>query len=102
MNMLTIKGFQLMIGMIIFLGLYGCQQGNTKQNVDPLDDSIHDAAVLRETTDSAVLLGSYPLITPSTQIPGTIADTLAQSLPEHIKALAAFYSAMGGTDCQGE
>lgn len=58
------------------------------------DDSTHDAKV----QDSV----SYELIHDNDSIPGNIDDGVASQLKKPIKALAAFYAAMGGSGCDGE
>ncbi len=44
----------------------------------------------------------YKIIIKSNTVPGEINIAIVNQLPEPIKALAAFYAAMGGTNCTGE
>ncbi|NQD69906.1 hypothetical protein HP439_04110 [Sphingobacterium shayense] len=97
------KILEIVIVLGVFLGICSCNNSTRNGAEDNSDTSqtalIQDSA---EDSDTIIQMVSYPLIIPAAQIPGTIDDTLAANLPEHIRALAAFYSAMGGSDCDGE
>ncbi len=77
------------------MGACNNEKQTNKQAADQrADDSTHDAKV----QDSI----KYELIHDTDSIPGNIGDGVASHLKAPIKALAAFYAAMGGSGCDGE
>ncbi|MFD2968302.1 hypothetical protein [Sphingobacterium bambusae] len=85
----------LLWGSINLLGACNNQQQPNKQAADArADDSTHEAKL----QDSV----HYELIHDTDSIPGNINDGVASQLKAPIKALAAFYAAMGGSGCDGE
>lgn len=85
-----------LLGIAITLGACNNEQQTNKQEAasERADDSTHDAKVQDSVT--------YDLIHDTDSIPGNIHDGVASQLKEPVKALAAFYAAMGGSGCDGE
>lgn len=102
MNVKTNNILGSILGLIALVSISACNNGESKSSntVDSVQAPGDVAA--SDTLPESPAVTSYPLILPATQIPGTIDDSLATHLPAHIKALAAFYAAMGGSDCDGE
>ncbi len=96
----NILGF--ITGVILLLSINACNNSTSNKTGESDSVSVETDHTIADTVTSKAEVVSYPLITPATQIPGTIDDSLAVHLPIHIKALAAFYAAQGGTDCDGE
>lgn len=53
-------------------------------------------------THKTVAKTVYKIILKTNSVPGDIDTTVTEKLPEPIRALTAFYAAMGGTMCDGE
>ena len=78
--------------LIIILVIAGCGKQNSEEKT----------ATKTETYSIILKTESQEENSDASQIPGEI-DTIAiQKLSEPLKALTAFYSAMGGTNCDGE
>lgn len=91
------RTIQISLLLSLAIGLQACNQPKqTDQQTakERSDDTTHDAPM----QDSV----RYELIHQADTIPGHINDAVVSQLKEPIKALAAFYAAMGGTDCDGE
>lgn len=89
--------FGYLLSGLLLIGLVSCNRASQNS-----DDKKLDSSDLVQVDSGQTEIVSYPIILPATQIPGTIDDSLVAHLPAHVKAVAAFYSAMGGTDCDGE
>ncbi|MFD1768307.1 hypothetical protein [Sphingobacterium suaedae] len=59
-------------------------------------------SVTSDTGDPASQQRMYDIITATHETPGAVQDSIIRQLPPHLRALAAFYAAMGGTSCDGE
>lgn len=85
----------LLVGGMLWM--CACNQPKQTDNdaaANRKDDTTHDAPAQDSVT--------YQLIHATDSIPGHIDDGVASQLKEPMKALAAFYAAMGGTGCDGE
>lgn len=98
------------IGLLVALGATlltaACgNSGTEKRPVSAEKINIADSAapmILSPDTVLAAGRQTLELIRPSDQIPGIIDSTALDSLSEPLRAMAARYAAMGGTDCDGE
>ncbi|RZK40167.1 MAG: hypothetical protein EOO61_06695, partial [Hymenobacter sp.] len=74
--------------------------GNPKNKQDNDIIGVADTVQSADTTktESAV----YKIVVKTSSIPGDIDTLVTRNLSEPVKALTAFYAAMGGTMCDGE
>ncbi|WP_437921954.1 hypothetical protein [Sphingobacterium sp. LRF_L2] len=84
--------FYLVFIGILFL-ISACQQGEKQRSLNKQSVNTKTAQV-----DSV----NYTLIEASDEIPGRIDTTAITQLEPKIRALAAFYAALGGSSCDGE
>lgn len=102
MNVKTKNILGVILGLVSLVSISACNNGESKSSNTADSMQVPGEGNASATVPESAAVTSYPLISPTTQIPGTIDDSLAAHLPAHIRALAAFYAAMGGTDCDNE
>ena len=89
----------LAIALALMTGVSCSQQERTS-----LADSsvMTDSSHISPPTTTLDTFAQYNIILDTNYIPGDVDTTLTKQLPEPIRAVAAFYAAMGGTLCDGE
>ncbi|MFP3593797.1 hypothetical protein [Chryseobacterium sp. SIMBA_038] len=100
--------FNILTLGVLSLFLFSCNKNNkTEETITKNPDSILVTPPVKNSTPAeeikeAAKTENYILIAESKETPGTINETAIQKLSEPLKAIAALYSGLGGSNCQGE
>ncbi|WP_415326599.1 hypothetical protein [Chryseobacterium sp. MMS23-Vi53] len=88
--------------------LFSCNKNNKiEETVKNSDSTIitppeKDVTPAEEIKEDAPKTEKYILIAESKDAPGTINEADIKKIPESLKAIAALYSGLGGSNCEGE
>lgn len=100
--------FNILTLGILSLFLFSCNKNNkTEETITKNPDSTLVTPPAKDYTPAEEIketakTENYILIAESKEAPGTINETTIQKLSEPLKAIAALYSGLGGSNCQGE
>ncbi|MEP6467300.1 MAG: hypothetical protein ABJB05_13405 [Parafilimonas sp.] len=90
------------------IGIFSCNTKNSNESRSVQTDTTVQTNNAKEDTSQvqaqtpAQINDTLKIIEKTNQIPGNINAAIVKQLPEPLKALTAFYAAMGGSNCYGD
>ncbi|MEP6684394.1 MAG: hypothetical protein ABJA35_14090 [Parafilimonas sp.] len=90
------------------IGIFSCNTKNSNESISVQTDTTVQTNNAKEDTSQvqsqplAQINDTLKIILKTKSIPGDVDKNVIKQLPEPLKALTAFYAAMGGSNCNGD